>query len=264
MSFGRAACISISLLILSALGARAQSWRAVPGSFLEPSRFGVVSEIGDSYLWLEAGFGRDIVSGDLAIGLEGLIWRRLRSLSGFRFPVETADYFFGPYATFDLFGAMHRFRVSHISAHLVDGADTVVGGSSSRFSREFVSLERSLDAHWLGMRFFGSVGVRYVFHQVTEVEPALQLPATLNASLLAWGDSASSQGMLLLTASADAGPSWPAGSAGLTSRLSFSDGAAVDLFARYYFGVSRAGIEGKREERQLEIGLHVIPLEWFD
>ena len=264
MSFGRVACISISLVLASVTCVAAQSWKTVPGSFLEPNRFGVVSEIDDSYLWLEAGFGRDLTSGHFSFGLEGLIWSRLRSLSGFRFPVETADYFFGPYAIFEFLGAKHRVRVSHISAHLVDGADTVVGGSSSRFSREFISLERSLDAELMGVRSFGSVGIRYVFHQVTEVEPAFQVLASLNARLIRWGNTASNRGMLLLTVSADAGPSWPAGSAGMTTRWSFSSDTAIDLFARYYFGLSRAGIEGKREERQLEIGLHVIPLEWFD
>lgn len=262
MSSGRAAFISISLLVASFSDAFAQSWPSVPGQFLEPNRFGVVSEINDSYLWLEAGFGRDITSGDVAIGLEGLIWSRLRNLSGFRFPVETADYLFGAYATFDLLGAKHRARVSHISAHLVDGADTVVGGSSSRFSREFVSLERVFDEEVLGLRLFGSVGVRYVFHQVTEVEPAFQVPASLNARIIQLGTD--STGMLFITLSGAAGPSWPAGSAGVTARLAFTSTSAVDLFGRYYFGLTRAGIEGKRQEPQLEIGVHVIPFEWFD
>jgi hypothetical protein len=226
----------------------------------------VVSEINDHFLWLEAGYGRDVIHTQVAVGLEGLIWSRLRNLSGFRFPVETADYFFGLYSTFDLFDAKHRIRISHISAHLVDGADTVVGGSSSRYSREFISLERALDLRIGQVWIFGSVGLKYVFHQVSKVETPLQVPVSMNVPLLRFGnvDTSYAQGMLFVTASADAGPSWPAGSLGLTCRLAFSRSSSLDLFARYYAGLTRAGIEGKRQERQLEIGMQVIPFEWFN
>ena len=114
----------------------------------------------------------------------------------------------------------------------------------------------------MGLRLFGSLGLRYVFHQVTEVEPAFQVPASLNAQIIKLGGD--STGSLFLTLSAAAGPSWPAGSAGLTARLSFTHTSAIDIFGRYYFGLTRAGIEGKRQERQIEIGMHVIPFEWFD
>lgn len=268
MLSGRVASISISLALLALFftEATAQSWPHNPGSFLEPNRFAVVSEIDDSYLWLEAGFGRNIIHTQVAFGLEGLIWSRLRNLSGFRFPVETADYFFGIYSTFDLFRAKHRIRLSHISAHLVDGADTVVGGSSSRFSREFISIERAVNNRILGVEVFGAIGIKYVFHQVTDVETSLQIPVSLNIPLVRFGnvDTSFYQGMLFVTGSTDAGPSWPAFSGGLTCRLGFSRSASLDLFARYYSGLSRAGIEGKRQERQAEIGVQVIPFEWFD
>jgi hypothetical protein len=270
MSSGRAAYISISLWLCFACSQRAsaQSWPNNPGSFLEPNRFAVISEINDSYLWLEAGYGRDITSGSVKFGLEGLIWSRLRTLSGFRFPVETADYFFGPYATFDLGGGRYRVRLSHISSHLVDGADTVVGGSSSRFSREFFSIERYL--YFPRVEVIASVGLRYVFHQVTDVETPFQVPVSLTIPLATWGNTRESKeqpilaGRFFLTLSADAGPSWPAFSGGVTSRFVFSRTAALDLFARYYHGLSRAGIEGKRQERQVEIGMKVIPFEWFE
>jgi hypothetical protein len=268
MLSGRVASISISVLLCLAIisDARSQSWSHNPASFLEPNRFGIISEINDSYLWLEAGFGRDIIHTQVAFGLEGLIWSRLRSLSGFRFPVETADYFFGVYSTFDLFQAKHRIRLSHISAHLVDGADTVVGGSSSRFSREFISIERAINNEILGIEIFGAIGIKYVFHQVTDVESAFQIPVSLNVPVLRFGnvDTSHAQGMLFLTASADAGPSWPVFSGGITCRLGFSRSASLDIFARYNSGLSRAGIEGKREEQQAEIGVQVIPFEWFD
>jgi hypothetical protein len=270
MSSGRVAYISISLWLCCFFVQRAiaQSWPNNPGSFLEPNRFAVVSEINDSYLWLEAGFGRDLNSGSVRFGLEGLIWSRLRSLSGFRFPVETADYFFGVYSTFNAFNARHRVRVSHISSHLVDGADTVVGGSSSRFSREFISIERFI--YFPRAEVIATIGVRYVFHQVTDVEPSFQIPASLTIPLLTWGSARETKehpvlaGRFFLTLSADAGPSWPAFSGGVTSRFMFNRTGALDLFARYYHGLSRAGIEGKRQERQVEIGVKVIPFEWFE
>lgn len=270
MSSGRVACISISLWLCLWCSQRAgaQSWPHNPGSFLEPGRFAVIGEINDPYLWLEAGYGRDVISGAVNAGLEGLIWSRLRSLSGFRFPVETADYFFGAYATFDAWDGRHRMRIGHISSHLVDGADTIVGGSSSRFSREFISFERALYFPRVDVR--GSVGIRYVFHQVTRVETPLQVLGTLSIPFWRWGEARSSRedgtaaGKVFLTLSADAGPSWPAFSGGVTSRFAFNRSASLDLFARYYHGLSRAGIEGKRQERQVEIGMKVIPFEWLD
>lgn len=225
-----------------------------------------MTEIERPYLWLEAGFGRDIIHTQVAFGLEGLIWSRLRNLSGFRFPVETADYFFGVYSTFDLFHAKHRVRVSHISSHLVDGADTVVGGSSSKYSREFISVERALNDRILGVEVFGAIGIKYVFHQVTHVESPFQIPVSLNVPLVRLGnvDTSFAQGMLMLSVSADAGPSWPVYSMGLINRLGFGGSSCFDLFLRYRTGLSRAGIEGDTHEQQVEIGVHVVPFEWFD
>jgi hypothetical protein len=276
MSSGRVEFTSIKSIIVLLLtcwsvGANAQSWKENPGNFLEPNRFAIVAEAGDPYLWIEAGFGRDIVrSPDANVGLEALIWSRLRNLSEFRFPVETADYFFGAYATFPLFGELHRFRISHISAHLVDGSDSVTGGSSSRFSKEFVQIERSYRSKLLYFPVFGTVGARYTFHQVTKLESQLTFPSSVNVGLWQFGrtdlqaDSLGLAGMLFATVSGAAGPSIPSASYGLTARFAFNTTTALDLFARYYDGVSRAGVEGTRNEEQIEIGVRVVPFDWFE
>lgn len=255
-----------------ATGARAQSWPDVPGSFLEPNRFAVVGEVGQPHLWLEAGFGRDLVNIEgVNIGLESLFWSRFRNLSGFRFPVETADYFFGIYSTFDLFGSKHRFRASHVSSHYVDGADTlVVGGSSSKFSKEFVSIERHYSSKFLWFNLFGAVGLRYNFHQVTPMESKLQFPSSMSVSLYEFGrarlrpDSLRLAGVLFATISLNAGAFIPAQSYGLTARFAFTDQAALDIFARYYDGKSRAGVEAQTSHDLFEIGVRILPFYWLE
>lgn len=258
------------LCLFTTQEAKAQSWPEYPGNFLETNRFSVVGEAGDHYLWLEAGFGRDIVRSSVVnFGLEGLIWSRLRNLSDFRFPVETADYFFGGYATFHLFNGLNRVRVSHISSHLVDGSDSVRPGSSSRYSKEFIQLDRAYKSKLLFFNIFGSIGARFTFHQVTDLESKFTFPSSFNVSFYTWGkntltpDSLGFAGMLFATISANAGPSIPSASYGLTARLAFNNTAAIDLFARYYDGRSRAGVEDRNEE-QFEIGMSVIPFNWFE
>lgn len=276
MLSGKAVFTSIKLAALALLASwpavgNAQSWPDQPGSFLSPNRFAVVSEVDRARLWLEAGFGRDIVKiHNVNIGAEALVWSRLRQLSDFRFPVETADYFFGLYSTFDLLNAKHRFRVSHISAHLVDGSDTVRGGSSSKFSKEFVSIERAYSTRLLTFNVFGAFGIRWNFHQVTKMESAFQFPSSFNVRFLEWGnthpagDSSIFAGQLFATISADAGPFLPAVSYGLTARLAFTSSAALDLFGRYYTGASRAGVFAESSDDFFEIGVRVIPFSWIE
>jgi len=95
---------------------------------------------------------------------------RLRSESGFKFPVEAIDYLFGfntGYKVFhqdDEYG--YRLRLSHISAHFVDGkydskTQSWSNGDSSRvYSREF--LEFITYSRYKGCRIYG--GLTYLFH----------------------------------------------------------------------------------------------------
>jgi hypothetical protein len=98
-------------------------------NFLEP-RLGTDFEAGDNRLWLNIGNSFDIIhyKGDeslISLGADLFTWTRLRSTNNFKFPVETVDYLFGINAGYKYYKCSFqyglRIRISHISAHLVDG-----------------------------------------------------------------------------------------------------------------------------------------------
>jgi hypothetical protein len=235
------------------------TWMEMRGSFLEPNRFAVAYDFKPSWLRLDAGYGSEFFRiSTVAIGGEGLIWSGLKSTSDFRFPVETADYFFGIYTIFPLplWGSnlkpwRMRFRVSHISSHLVDGADTITGGSSSRYSREFVSLETLFDETERSS-FRLSLGVRYIFHQVQNIEQPFQFPAVLD--FVAYNDQGN---QLFATISSAAGPSLAAYSAGITFRHTTSWNSISDLYAEYHTGRTRYGAEGNIKQDGFEVGVRI-------
>ncbi len=236
-------------------------WQALNGSFLEPNRFGISYDDTPERVLLEAGYGSDFLGfGRTRVGAEILVWSGLKTLEGFRFPVETADYFFGLYSVSPLWVGMIknfiqlRTRLSHISSHYVDGTtDSVVGGSSSKFSREFVSLEalatnrrRTLTA---------SVGIKYVFHQVNKYEPTFQFPIAVDYRVLRLGK----KNDFILYASAAAGPSLPTYAGGIAfERQTFED-QALKIFAEYHSGHSRYGVDGDKNEAGFQVGIRFSP-----
>jgi len=235
------------------------TWMEMRGSFLEPNRFATVFDFKPAWLRLEAGYGGEVLRvSATSIGVEGLIWSGLKAYSDFRFPVQTADYFFGLYSIFPLpvWGNnlrpwRMRFRLSHISSHLVDGADSVRGGSSSHFSREFISLESLFDETERS-NFRLSIGVRYIFHQVADIEQTFQFPGALDVIIFHEGWN-----QLFATVSTAAGPSLAAYSAGLTLRLSSSKGSIADVYGEYHAGRTRYGAQGNVKEDGFELGIRV-------
>jgi hypothetical protein len=282
--FFHSGIVALCFFLLQSL-AIAQSWQTQAGSFLEPSQFTVAKALNDRTLRLEAGYGGSIASiGNTEIGLEGLIWSRLRVLSDFRFPVETADYFFGAFVTFrgpqELLGARlvgdWRFRLSHISSHIVDGLlDSVIGGSSSHYSREFLTLEREFRVQPFGIQLRGSLGLRYIFHQVTKVEPALQVPFNMDIRLLSGSSGiermTSDSGVrtsepekrtfrdLFLTLSTASDPTGVSYAAAITLRTTTEHTNSVDLYVRYLYGPSLAGTEAGTSSNQIEFGTRLTP-----
>ncbi len=266
-------CLALFILVLSSSCIKAQgdyssyrwkdhwtpTWMEMRGSFLEPNRFATVYDFKPGWLRLEAGYGGEFVRVDAtSIGVEGLIWSGLKATSGFRFPVETADYFFGAYSIFPLpiFGSNNkpwrmRFRIGHISSHYVDGFDSIVGGSSSRFSREFISLESLFD-ETIKNSFRLSLGVKYVFHQVQEFEQKLQFPAVLD--FIVFYEEGN---QIFATLSTAAGPALPTYSAGLTFRTTTSWGRIADLYAEYHTGRTRYGVEGSLRQDGYELGIRI-------
>ena len=108
----------------------------------------------------------------LSFGADLFTFTRLRSENNFRFPVETIDYFFGVNSGYKIINGNtqygFRFRLSHISAHLVDGRYN--GASNSWrdnlipfvYSREFVELFPFYKIN----SFRVYAGLTYLFHVI--------------------------------------------------------------------------------------------------
>ena len=248
------------------------SWKDNPGFFLEPNRFSVVKELTDRALWLQVGYGATIAQigrstpngNGIQIGMEGLAWSRLQALSGFRFPVETVDYFFGLYATWNDAQVGWKFRISHISSHLVDGADSITGGASSKYSREFVELTRSCP--WGGFEnLLWTIGLRGYFHQVTKIEPVIAVPACLTwrfASLHPgprpdfFVPCITDYNFYLFVSSGD-GPISTSFAGGFRAERILSGMGSSDLQLYYYYGASWAGTDAGAKVSQLKLQLDV-------
>jgi hypothetical protein len=130
------------------------TFRPVVASVYEP-RVGFTFFGDKRFVRLDVGngidlLGRNFEGGRVAIGGEFFIWTLLESWKNFHFPVIASDYFFGINISYvkqlegDIFSA--RLRLTHISAHFVDGHyDREQGGwrdgrEPQVYSREFIEL----------------------------------------------------------------------------------------------------------------------------
>jgi hypothetical protein len=235
-------------------------WQELRGSFLEPNRFATAFDFQPQWYRLEAGYGGEFARiSTVAIGAEGLIWSGLKAFKDFRFPVQTADYFFGAYTIFPLplWGMDNleawrmRFRLSHISSHFVDGAVSIPSNTSSEFSREFVSLETLFD-QTVKRSFRLSLGIKYIFHQVADIEQRLQFPGVLD--FIAFYEK---KNQIFATLSTASGPTLANYSASLTYRHTLEAGNFADLYAEYHTGRSRYGVYSGLKQDGFEIGIRV-------
>lgn len=134
-------------------------------AIFEP-RVGVQYQPSLQRLRLDIGYSGDVVRGriertDVAAGIDGCTYTRLRSEAQFKFPVEAVDYMFGVNASarmhLDTASALSvRVRAEHISAHLADGYADSVGMLRQRpfvYSREFVDFLAAYE--WRGIRLYG-------------------------------------------------------------------------------------------------------------
>ncbi|MBA4406198.1 DUF1207 domain-containing protein [bacterium] len=156
---------------------------------LEP-RLGFIFKVNSNQLWLNIGNSIDLVrikheSEIFSVGADLFTWTFLKKEDNFRFPVDAIDYMFGLNFGFKTevhnysFGA--RVRLSHISAHMVDGHYDAVqqqwkdGRNPLVYSREFVEV--------LGFYSFYNlrvyVGGTYLYH----VDPPEIGKANLQAGL---------------------------------------------------------------------------------
>lgn len=145
-------------------------------NLLEP-RTGFSSLINQSRVRLNIGTSHDIFhwknhNSALSFGADLFTFTRLRNESHFKFPVETIDYFFGINSGYKIInGATQygfRFRLSHISAHIVDGRYNEQNNSWRRgllpfvYSREFFEI---FPFYRIGS-FRTYAGFTYLFHVI--------------------------------------------------------------------------------------------------
>ena len=167
-------------------------------NLLEP-KAGFLISTDNNKLRLDISTTRDIIhldEGDYTIsfGADLFTFTRLRSNPDFKFPVETIDYLFGINAGYkrkicnkDEIGL--RFRLSHISIHLVDGQyDAKLqkwreGRDPFVYSKEFIEL---FPYYRTGsLRTY--LGFTYIFHIIPEEIKKVNLQAGFDYFVLSFG-----------------------------------------------------------------------------
>ena len=144
-------------------------------NFLEP-RAGFAFEAGGKKIRLDISRSTDILRMEndnsvLSFGIDLFTFTRLRSESEFHFPVETIDYLFGLNSGYKITDRKSeygfRFRLSHISAHFVDGQyDYKInfwrnGRTAVVYTREFIELFPFY--RYESLRLYA--GLTYLFHR---------------------------------------------------------------------------------------------------
>lgn len=145
-------------------------------NFLEP-KVGFMFMSGKNSLRLDIGNSKDfihLVDGNMIISFGGdfFTFTKLRGEADFHFPVDAVDYLFGLNGSFKIKNEYTecgmRVRLSHISAHFVDGhydnySNSWRGGRTPRvYSREFVELTPFYSVK--DLRVYASYS--YLFHVV--------------------------------------------------------------------------------------------------
>ena len=144
-------------------------------NFLEP-RAGFAFQTGGNKIRLDISRSQDVAQIDyknftLSFGADLFTFTRLRAESEFHFPVETIDYLFGINSGCRVIKENNeyglRFRLSHISAHFVDGQyDYKInfwrnGRSAIVYTREFIELFPYYSFN--NLRFYG--GFSWLIHR---------------------------------------------------------------------------------------------------
>lgn len=144
-------------------------------NFLEP-KAGFLISLDKNQLRLDISTSRDILQWynddeTFSFGADLFTFTRLRSTDDFKFPVETIDYLFGLNGSYkkklnDCNELGVRLRLSHISAHLVDGqfdAQSQQWRENRKpfvFSKEFVEIF----PYYRFNTFRTYIGLTYIFH----------------------------------------------------------------------------------------------------
>ncbi len=134
------------------------------------SRVGSFYQFKENKLRLDIGASIDLIrikksnNDEIAFGSDFMNYTRLRHDGRLKFPVETADYFFGLNGSYKTRLAdqqlSFRLRVAHISSHLIDGlADSLTFSKLPYvYSREFFDLVGAINFDKLRL-YLGAIGV---------------------------------------------------------------------------------------------------------
>ncbi|MCX7612094.1 MAG: DUF1207 domain-containing protein [Ignavibacterium sp.] len=143
-------------------------------NFLEP-RVGFLFNVKENNIRLDIGNSIDLIQYEstdevISFGADFFTYTRIRGEKEFHFPVETIDYLFGINSgykkTIEDNEIGLRFRLSHISAHLVDGQfDKSTfqwrnGRLPEVYSREFIEIFPFI--RFYNWRFY--LGFTHIFH----------------------------------------------------------------------------------------------------
>ncbi len=118
----------------------------------------------------------DVAEGSLAVGADFFTWTSLRQEEDFHFPVDAVDYLFGLNASYrkvhdESLTMTYRLRLSHISAHMVDGsyekenAAWRDGQLPRVYSREYVEVIAASELYETVRLYAGG---QYIYH----IDPA--------------------------------------------------------------------------------------------
>ncbi len=189
--------IAVSLLFLIFISyTRAELlFQPLTSNIFEP-RIGAHYDGNSEKLRLDIGHSQDFTKFrsvdniNMSIGADFFTYSRLRTESNFKFPVETIDYLFGLNSAMVIerenIDYSARFRLSHISAHLVDGfADSSIFRKEPYvYSHEFLELALAADFAKIispgadNMRMLRLyLNGRYNFSKIPEIIPDLTLAA---------------------------------------------------------------------------------------
>jgi hypothetical protein len=154
-------------------------FRPLTANTFEP-RIGAFYNMDDENLRLDIGASFDLLhykydNSALAFGADFFTYTRIRSDNNFKFPVETSDYFFGINSSYEQAlgddNIEARFRLAHISSHLVDGysQNSTFFKEPFVYSREFIDCYVAYETHfttWISIRPYA--GLTVVFSTIPD------------------------------------------------------------------------------------------------
>lgn len=256
-------CFIISMFSANVMNAEL-NFRPLTANIFEP-RMGSFYQFSTKKLRLDIGASFDIFkfklldSADTYVGTDFFTYSRLRSEGNFKFPVETADYYFGLNISQKIqikdLPTFLRIRFAHISSHLVDGYtdNGVFLEKPFVYSREFLETNYAIVLNefriYAGLNFVYSRRPKESNPLIPQIGFDYLSKITKNISLTAGYDFKflGSNGIYVGTSSAQAG---------LNFYTDKSYGFFVGLF--YYNGLSMHGLFNSNFDNYLGIGFNVI------